>query len=1032
LYEIIKDNPSNIKAANQLALVPSAKICTIDSFCINLVRENFFKLDISQDFSILDNSQQKIIEQNAVDEVVENHYQNGSQEFKEVVELFSTTKNDDNLISEIKQISLYISAQAFPYDWLSDVCEIYNPEIPIDESEVKDYVFSEIEYCVSYIIGVIDDLLIALSPDDELFDKYRAVLEEDLSIAQKIEGCLNSSWDEMKNALDCTSFRSTPYKRNYESPLKTTLSSRRKQYKELIEGLRIMMSPSAEDFRKDNEFLYPKLKYLCEIVREYNEKMLEIKKEMNAYSFSDIEHFAIDLLFYKEGGEIKRTDLERELEESFFEILVDEYQDTNAAQDTLFEMLSNGRNRFMVGDIKQSIYRFRLAMPALFNSKKETFDDYKNSDSINRKIILDRNFRSNSGICDFTNFLFSNLMSKRIGEVDYNSEEYLNCGRNDEQPDIPSAQLHIVDVPEDEDVDEYEARKIAKLILDKIAAKEQIKDGDSIRNIRFSDFAILFRYPKNRVETYTKVFSEYSIPYTADNKTNIFENNEISVLVSLLRVIDNPSRDVPLLATLMSVFYGYSAEQIARVRADNKKENLYSSICRDKETFGAFIESIDNYRKLASSMSIESFLRQLISSTSYLSLISAMGNAEQRKLNVMKLIDIAHNFDGGENVGITAFMRYLDSVIESGINVDSASVVHGKENSVSIMSVHQSKGLEFPICIFASTAHKYNKSDLSDLVLMNFEKGIGLKVNDEEQLVRYNSLQYSVIKNMNACALMSENLRLLYVAVTRAKEQFISFVSLKGAENHINSLSNNIVGGYISPIVVKKIQNDGDLLLLTALIHRDGAKLRSLCDAKIDFDTDFSFDYKIDISGDVESANSEETEKALPDEKTVEELREKLSFRYERSALSSFASKRSASELDNRERGYAFFAKSKPAFLLKDELTPAQKGTAMHTFMQHCDYDLAKENLENEIERLVDSAQLTEIQAKSLSREKLRSFFESDFAERMFRSDRIYREIRVSSFVKASELENTSFDDVILVQGIADCDFEENGKLALV
>ena len=1032
LYEIIKEHPDNIKAANQLALIPSAKICTIDSFCINLVRENFFKLDISQDFSILDNSQQKIIEQNAVDEVIEKHYQNGSQEFKEVVELFSTTKNDDALISEIKQISLYISAQAFPYDWLSDVSEIYNPEIPIDESEVKDYVFSEIEYCVSYIIGVIDDLLIALSPDDELFDKYRTVLEEDLSVAQKIESCLNSSWDEMKNALDCASFKSTPYKRNYESPLKTTLSSRRKQYKELIEELKKLMSPSAEDFRKDNEFLYPKLKYLCEIVREYNEKMLEIKKEMNAYSFSDIEHFAIDLLFYKEGGEIKRTDLARELEESFFEILVDEYQDTNAAQDTLFEMLSNGRNRFMVGDIKQSIYRFRLAMPVLFNSKKESFDDYKNSDSINRRIILDRNFRSNSGICDFTNFIFSNLMSKRIGEVDYNSEEYLNCGRNDEQPDIPSAQLNIVDVPDDEDVDEYEARKIAKLILDKIAAKEQIKDGDSFRNIRFSDFAILFRYTKNRVETYTKVFSEYSIPYTADNKTNIFENNEISVLVSLLRVIDNPSRDVPLLATLMSVFYGYSAEQIARVRADNKKENLYSSICRDKETLGAFIESIDNYRKLASSMSIESFLRQLISSTSYLSLISAMGNAEQRKLNVMKLIDIAHNFDGGENVGITAFMRYLDSVIESGINVESASVVHGKENSVSIMSVHQSKGLEFPVCIFASTAHKYNKSDLSDLVLMNFEKGIGLKVNDEEQLVRYNSLQYSVIKNMNACALMSENLRLLYVAITRAKEQFISFVSLKGAENHINSLSNKIVGGYISPIVVKKIQNDGDLLLLTALIHRDGAKLRSLCDAKIDFDTDFSFDYKIDISGDVEPANSEETQKALPDEKTVEDLREKLSFRYERSALSSFASKRSASELDNRERGYAFFAKSKPAFLLKDELTPAQKGTAMHAFMQHCDYDLAKENLENEIKRLVDLSQLTEVQANSLSREKLRSFFSSDFAERMFKSDRIYREIRVSSFVKASELENTCFDDEILVQGIADCVFEENGKLVLV
>ena len=1034
LYEIIKKEPNNLNALEQLALLPSAKICTIDSFCINLVRENFFKLDISQDFTILDNSQQLLIEQSAVEEIIEEHYKSENEDFKALVELLSATKNDDELIRVIKRISQYISAQAFPYDWLDSVCELYNPEITIDESTLKDYVFSEIEYCASYIIGVIDDCLISIDRDDDMFDKYSALLESDIAAVQSLEDNLGASWDEMKAALDCISFASMPRtKKDYEGLAKQLVSDRRAQYKDLIKELKKLVQPTSDEFKSDNEYLYPKLKYLCEIVKEYNEKMLEIKSEMNAYSFSDIEHFAIDLLFRKEGSEIIRTELATEYEKSFYEILVDEYQDTNSAQDMLFEMLSNGKNRFMVGDIKQSIYRFRLAMPEIFSRKKEEYSPYEeNSDSTNQKIILDKNFRSRSGICAYTNFVFSNLMSKRIGELDYTEEEYLNCGAEYLESEIPSAQLCVVETPEDEDAAEYEARQIAKLILDKISSKEQIKDSETYRDVRFSDFAILLRYTKNRIDTYAKVFSEYSIPVMANNKTNLFENNEISILISLLRVIDNPSRDVSLLATLMSVFYGYSADDIARVRVGRKNENLYTSICRDKETFGAFIEDIDKYRKLASSMSVESFLRQLIGTTSYLSLISAMGNAEQRRLNVMKLLELAHNFDKGENVGITAFMRYVDAIISSKLGVESASVVNSRENCVSIMSVHQSKGLEFPICIFASTSHKYNNGDLSDLVLLNSEEGIGLKVNDEERLIRYNSLQYDCIQNMNSCAAISENLRLLYVAITRAKEQFISFVSMKSAQTHINNLSKKIIGGYISPITVKHIQNDGDLLLLTALIHKDGASLRNLCENRIEYDTKSDFAFGISFSNENVEAQENEEEIIPANSALVDEIKEKLSFSYERSVLSAFSSKRSASQLDERERGYKYFASSKPAFLSKNELTPAERGTAMHAFMQYCDYENANADLESEIERLVDLSFISEIQAQSLSRDKLSNFFGSDFARRMFESDRIYREIKVSSFVKANEIENTDFDDEILVQGIADCVFEEKGELVLV
>ncbi len=1035
LYKIIKKEPNNSRAINQLNLLPTAKICTIDSFCINLVRENFFKLNISQDFSILDESQQMLIEDNAINEIIESHYQSENDEFKALVELLSAAKNDDDLIKTVKKIQNYISAQAFPFDWLDEMCELYNPEISIENSTLKDYVFSEIEYGVSYLKGLIDDCLSSIDSTDEMADKYTELLETDFQILEDVEKLGDSSWDEMKACIESVKFHNMPRSpKGYCGCAKQLVSNRRAQYKDVFGDIKKLLLCTADEYKKDNEYLYPKLKYLCNIVNEYNQKMLEMKNEINAYSFSDIEHFAIDLLFYKKDGEIISTDLAKEYKNSFYEILVDEYQDTNSAQDTLFKMLSNGKNRFMVGDIKQSIYRFRLAMPSIFNDKKDSFNEYQNySSSINQKIILDKNFRSRKGICDYTNFLFSNLMSRRIGELEYNSDEYLNCGADYAENGVPSAQLNIVQTPEKEDTDEFEARAIARLILQKIEAKEQIKCGDNeYRDIQFSDFAVLLRSPKNRMPVFTKVFSEYSIPVVANNRTNLFENNEVSVLVNLLRTIDNPTRDVSLLATLMSVFYGYSADEIAKARVEHSNENLFASISRCKDNFKTFLDDLEKYRKYAASMSVESFLRLIISSTSYLSVISAMGNAEQRKLNVLKLLEIANRFDSGDNVGITAFMRYIDSIISSKMNVDSASVVHSEENCVSIMSVHQSKGLEYPIVIFASTAHRYNNDDLKDLVLMNYLKGIGLKINDEEQLIRYNSLQYECIKNINSCASMSENLRLLYVAVTRAKEQFISFVSLSNPATRINNLSKKIAGGYISPIVVKHTSCDADLLLMTALIHKDGEKLRELCESNVEFNNSTNFDLSIEFANDESQPETVEETAAESNRETVEAISEKLSFSYERSELSAFSSKRSASELDERDRGYKYFAKSKPAFLSDSSLTAAQKGTAMHTFMQYCDYENAKNDLENEIRRLVDLSYLSDIQAESLSREKLTAFFDGEFARRMFESDRIYREIKVASFVPANEIENTSYDDKILIQGIADCVFEENGELVLV
>ena len=1035
LSELSLKEPNNTNILRQISLLPSAKICTIDSFCINLVRENFFKLDIAQDFKILDNAEQLLIEDTAINEIIEEHYKADNPQFKALVELLCSSKNDRDLVGAVKRIANYISAQPFKDAWLDMCCEQYNPSIPLSESYFAKYVFNEVKESAANALDMINSAEGLLDFGDELFEKYSAMLQKDRELFAALISLVDGGWDNLKEYAESIRFSSMPYKRGYTSPVKEQLAGIRDAYKDIVKSdiLPLLMSDSAE-IAADNEYLYPIIQTLCTVVNEYIEKTLEIKREMNAYSFADIEHFAIELLFYQNSdGEVIRTDLAEEFENTFCEILVDEYQDTNAAQDKLFEMLSNGHNRFMVGDVKQSIYRFRLAMPEIFNSKKDSFAPYDESSSeLSQKIILDKNFRSREGICDFTNFLFSHLMSRKIGELDYESDDYLNYGADYKESEIPSAQLCIIETPEGEDVDEYEARQAARLILTKIKSGERIKDGETYRKIKFSDFAVLFRSAKKRMPIWAKVFAEYNIPTASNNRVNLFDNNEVAILLSLLRTVDNPSRDVPLLATLMSVFYGYTAEQIAAAKVKQSGINLYSSISADKETFGSFLTDIELYRKYAASMSVENFIRRIVSDTSYLSLISAMGDGEQRRLNVMKFIELASVFDKGENVGLTSFIRFVDSIIESGVDVDSAELVHTGSSSVQLMSVHQSKGLEFPVCILASSAHKYNTEDLRDLVQLNNSCGIGLKVNNESGLYRYNSMQYSCVRNINADASMSENLRVLYVAITRAKEQFITFASYKDIASMVNKLASKLAAGRIYPSTVKHIQSDGDLILLCALMHKNSSKLRNLTEIEVPVDNSFNFDLGVSFGADVSVVESTEEVIVPPNAELVKVISEKLDFNYARSELSHISSKRSASELDERDSGFKFFAKSKPAFLDSAGMTAAEKGSAMHAFMQYADFDAAKADVESEVERLLSRAFITPQQAEVLDREKLRRFFASDIARRMLNADRIYREYRLTSLVPAYELEDTELDDKVLVQGIADCIFEEDGELVLV
>lgn len=1036
LNALIKENPRESFYRHQLSLLPSAKICTIDSFCSNLVKEHFYDLSISQDFSTFDEAELQLLEDSVISDVLDSFFEQGDCDFISLFELFTTPDNEKPIIAVIKKLLRFIYAQPFPYRWLYDAAELYNPNVPFTDSVWYDYIKSEINYLFDYALSLAEENLNIITADDEkLLAKFMDVIHDDITEITRFKNAFDRSWDDALCERP-PKFKTSPPTTKLDSAVAEKFKSNRDIYKSIIKSdISAFFVSTEEDYKSDMKILYNRLQSLIRLLKAVDERLLEEKTEMNTYSFSDIEHFAIKLLFQlDDNGNVIKTDLAKDMSDTYYEILVDEYQDTNEAQDLLFTYLSNGKNLFTVGDIKQSIYRFRLAMPHIFNKKKKEYAYYDEADDKRcSKIILDKNFRSRKDICSYVNFIFSNLMSERVGELDYNSDEYLNNGVEYDESPVQSAQLKILNGVKGEDYDKSEAAYIAKTIIDKVNSGELIKDGSSYRPIRYGDFAILMRKISNHADKYSQTLAEFGIPVICDNSSNLFENSEIKILLSLIKVIDNPMQDIPLLAVMMSPIYGFTADEMAQIRVEKNSKSLYNSVFNSKSQRAVeFVNDIRVLRSVSVTMPVAAFIRYLIEDKGIIAYINAYGNGEQRYRNILRLIHFAKKFDSGVNVGLTAFVRYIDKIAASEKGIDSASLNTGSDNAVKIMSVHHSKGLEFPVCIFAGATRQYNKQDLNDKMLLNTKLGIGLKCHNEKELYQYNSIPYTVIKSKNATELMSENLRVLYVAMTRAKEQFITFLTVDNIETKIRKLAGNIRNDGISPYICRKVNNDGDLLLMCALMHKDGKLLRDMTDSEIKT-ADCDFNMSVEV---IDEMNINEIETAVDyvsaDNGIINQINDKLSYKYKRIELSGLASKLTASSLDSVDNGFEYLTSSKPSFLNKNGLTPAQRGTALHTFMQFCSYENAFSNLENEIENMLSAGHIDKQQADSLDRKKLSEFFNSALAKEIFSADRVYREIKVSMFVNAKELYNTQYDEKILIQGIADCVIEKNNSLTLI
>lgn len=1044
LYEEIQKNPDDTALQRQKYLLGNADICTIDSFCIKLVRENFEKCGIEPDFKTGDGSNQKSTCNAVMSKLIAEYFENPSNDFLRLLELTCCEYDEKKLTELIDRIYLYSQQLPFPENFIDGLLTPYSSDFS-SGNYWYDTAFSIAEKRI-FAVKTYAQKMAAAAPyvnkNAEKFVRYSEAAQK--TVSQSENAVKSKNWNEFFDFLNELSFGKVP-SADKGDPFADSFKENNNSVKEIFKKLREIFYAPCADIKKEIEKNYGAVNLLTEIVKKYSERLFAAFCEENAFTFSNIEQLALNLLCEYADGEIAIRQEAVELCNRYDEVLVDEFQDVNDLQNMLFYVLSNRDERlFAVGDIKQSIYGFRGSNPDNFLFKKNSYvaiEDAKDSDP--KKIFLSDNFRSRKGVCDAVNFLFSHLMAGQCGGIVYNSDEQLNAGGVFPESTAPEAELLVIDGLDDESnktLLETEGEKIAEYILSVIGQGNIITDGNSLRKAQFCDFAILLDIVRGKGDVIAQCLSNYGIPVSLGGDS-FLESVEISTVMSLLQVIDNPKCDVELLSTMMSPVFAFSAEEMAQIRAIQKQGPLYSAVraysdSGDKKT-ADFINKLSEFRRDATVLTLDKLISKLIHSADILNEMSALAGGEVRRANLFKLIRFAKEYSERTSGGIYGFIKYMNSLPDTAFKSASVSV---NENAVRIMSMHNSKGLQFPVCIVANLASQINNKDSADRVLFSEKGGIAFKYYDEESQSDTELFGHIILSDAAQTKTVEEKIRLLYVAATRAVDRLCLVCSTKNLEEKLKKLSSQLLDNepYISREFLEKSRNMGDWILSCALIHPQGEKLCKYAGIKA-FNCESKADLKIDIINSFDNEHSTEnrmTEKPCEyDLQLAEGISENVGYIYPYEALRNLQSKASVSNIVHKAEGDRFAFCQMPEFMSGGKLTGSAKGTAMHHVMQFINFS-ADVDVASEIERLTEWKFITEQEAESCDIGEIDAFFKSDIYRRISASISYRREMRFLTEIPANKIDSSLGADTkaaqIIVQGAIDLCFEENDGIVVL
>ena len=1024
ISERINADPSNRNLRRQQNLLQRADIGTMDSFCLKLIRENFHKLGLSPDFKIGDEQELSALRQTCMESAMEEFYRDDeSGIFDSLSHLISTGRDDRALAETGLRLFAFARSHPFSKSWLNRILEMYDEEIPLGKSVWGKIILDYAASALGYAAGCLENALSQIKDDPKICDAYGGAFAAN---KKQIEAALilarSGDWDGTYGALHGINFQSLKPLRGYEDARKKErVTGLSKDAKEIVKKLaeRQFCCKSA-DFPEDLHYLKERIEVLLRLVVRFWERYDEAKRERGLVDFPDIIEMAIRLLTRETPGGYEKTEDAQRLSRRFSEILIDEYQDTNEAQDMVFRAISKDEtNLFIVGDVKQSIYRFRQAMPELFLEKKKSFSGYDGA-HFPAKIDLDRNFRSKEAVTDFINRIFSFVMSEDLGEIDYAGRECLVPAARYLEPDAGGAEIDAVRVPEGEDKKAVEARFVGKRIRELIDSGCTVEEGGVLRPLRLGDICILLRAVKDKASVYERELSKAGIAAVAQGGGNLFETREVSCLLSLLRAVNNPMRDVPLTAALMSPFFGFSAEDIGAVRLSGKKPTLYASLllaANNQEKAAAFVRELSDYRVFAAGNSAADLAEKIVSDHHYIPLLQTMSRPEMRIANLRLFLQMLRDREEKGSKRLSDVIRYIDLLEEKSAQPDTAPFSGG--DAVRILSIHGSKGLEFPVCFVCDLAKSFNRQDVRARTLLHSRYGFSTVRLDEETRNQVTTAPHEALKLAIDRSAVSEEVRLLYVATTRARERLILTFGAPDPEKQIADADMAAEDGMIPKFLMQNASSFSRWLLYCAAANKSGPVRINIVEA-----------------GETKAPDSPAENAAslspVSDEKIGREIRERIAFRYPYAALSEVPAKVSVSELVKPDHiQYAF--RAKPKFLTGEELTATERGNAVHKVMQFADFAGLREDPRAEVSRLVEKKFLSEREGRAVRLEVIEQFLSSDAARVIFSCDELYREYAFITGLPASELSpGCGFSEKVMVQGVVDCICIKDGEATII
>ena len=1013
LAEEVRAHPGDMRLRRQQLLLQRAAIGTVDAFCLHFVQQHFAALDVPPDFTTAEEAELARIEQETLSAVLESAYTDA--DFRAFADLYDRGRTDNTAGNAVLELYHFSRALPHPAEVLQQFAAMWQQDTPPQDTPWGQNLLAISLQRAQGARALLQAAARTAAKDEAADFAYTAVLQEDADrvtwLCQVLE---KGDWDRSVAALgefDTAWRRAGRIKGGKDgNPCAFAASELRARAKKQIESLRTdFLLCTGEEYAVDRRCAAPLVAALVRVTQQFADACFAAKCEEKLLDYADFEHLTLDLLLTPDN---QRTPLCRTVSSHYSAVLVDEYQDTNALQDAIYFALarSEGDNLFFVGDIKQSIYRFRQADPQVFVDKQQRWQAYPQPAPQPASLALDANFRSAPGVIAGINYLFEVFFSQGLGGVDYGDGQRLVVGSK--TTDYRGfCEVDVIDGAGAEG----DAAAIAARIREMMAEGFVVRDKTGQRPCRYDDFCILLR-GRGDFAVYEAALRTAGIPVFADTAADLLDEPHIRPFAALLRVIDNPAQDIPLAAVLLSPMFPYTADDLVTLRGACPEGSLYGAVLYGGQPrFAPFLETLAEFRRLARTLPVDALLEELLARTGYLAAVGALPEGARCREDLQSFCAWAAS---AGRTGLPGVIRAMDAARQNG-GLTQSTGGHTRPGCVSIMTVHRSKGLEFPVVFVANTSHQFNQSDAIRPVLTHSRLGVGVMLRAGSTAKRYKTLPYAALAQAIRTETLSEEMRVLYVALTRAQDALIITIPLKKAASSLKTPALCAHAEATGPEAMQGMSSWAGWLLTAVLLHPSSDALWAYTGLLPHY-LPTRMPLTIKVLPAPEAAPTPEPAPApAPDEALLDTLRQSFAWRSPRAPLQKIPAKVSVSAVAHAARPVAL---ERPAFLQKTGMTGAERGTAIHAFMQSVPFDGTAPDLDAEVQRQIDARLLDAGLADKLDLDRVRPFFESAVWRRIRHARAVLREEPFITALPAAQItpEAGECEAEVLVQGIAD------------